>query len=68
MHHQAIKELAPNLIASAFAPDGIIEAVEAKASFAIGVQWHPEELAATDPAMRRLFEAFTAVATEGMGP
>ncbi len=68
MHHQAIKELAPNLIASAFAPDGIIEAVEAKASFAIGVQWHPEELAATDPAMRRLFEAFTAAATEGIGP
>ena len=63
MHHQGIKALAPGLVPSARAPDGSIEGVEGcDAAFLIGVQWHPEELADTQPAMRRLFAAFVEAA------
>ena len=63
MHHQAIKELAPGLRATAFAPDGIIEAVEATDHpFLVAVQWHPEELSDTQPGMKRLFQEFAAAA------
>ena len=59
MHHQGIKRLAPTLVANAFAPDGLIEGVESdNDDFVLGVQWHPEDLADTDPAMRALFDAF----------
>lgn len=61
MHHQAIKDLAPNLRPTAFAPDGIIEAVEATSTqFVVAVQWHPEELADSQPGMKRLFTEFVA--------
>ena len=63
MHHQAIKDLAPNLRATAFAPDGIIEAVEGTGGqFLLAVQWHPEELTDTQPGMKRLFSSFVAAA------
>ena len=43
MHHQGIRELAPDLVASAHDETGLIEAIEAPdLSFMIGVQWHPE--------------------------
>ena len=59
MHHQAIKDLAPNLAASAYAPDGIIEGVEGTdGQYLIAVQWHPEELTETQPGMARLFTTF----------
>jgi putative glutamine amidotransferase len=63
MHHQGIKALASPLVPVAFAPDGLIEAVEAHdpapSAFLLGVQWHPEELAlGGDPGSRRLFDAF----------
>jgi len=66
MHHQGIKKLAPGLTATAFAPDGLIEGVEAMDKrFVLGVQWHPEELA-DDPAapMRRLFTDFVSAACQ----
>jgi len=70
LHHQGIKSLAPGLVAVAHAPDGLIEGVEgapgSRASFLLGVQWHPEELArAGDPPSRRLFERFVAAAAKG---
>ena len=59
MHHQAIKELAPGLLPTAYAPDGIIEGVEgANGQYLVGVQWHPEELTDDHPGMRRLFTSF----------
>jgi putative glutamine amidotransferase len=60
MHHQGIKALAPGLVPSAWAPDGVIEGVECpNGHYAVAVQWHPEEL--TDqPGMRRLFTEFLA--------
>jgi putative glutamine amidotransferase len=45
-HHQAIRELAPGLSATAWAEDGVIEGVErtaADAPWTLAVQWHPEE-------------------------
>lgn len=63
MHHQAIKDLAPGLRPTAFAPDGVIEAVEGeREKFLVAVQWHPEELLDTQPGMKRLFTAFAAAA------
>jgi putative glutamine amidotransferase len=63
MHHQAIKDLAPNLAPTAYAPDGIIEGVEAAdGRYLVAVQWHPEELTDTHPGMARLFSAFAEAA------
>lgn len=63
MHHQAIKDLAPNLTATAYASDGIIEAVESLDDrYLIAVQWHPEELTETQSGMARLFSTFAEVA------
>jgi putative glutamine amidotransferase len=68
MHHQGIKQLAPTLVANAFAPDGLIEGVESDdENFVLGVQWHPEDLADTDPVMRKLFDAFVEAATTWRG-
>jgi putative glutamine amidotransferase len=58
LHHQALKDVAPGLIVTARAPDGIIEGVEADGHpFAVAVQWHPEELADIDPGAQHLFDA-----------
>lgn len=61
MHHQAIKDLAPALVASAVAPDGLVEAVEHDSDhFLVGVQWHPEVFEMSDPHTRHLFAEFIA--------
>lgn len=60
-HHQAVRTLAPGLVAVAHAPDGTIEAVEAReGAFLLGVQWHPEWL--EDEASRAIFRAFVSAA------
>ncbi|GGJ01366.1 gamma-glutamyl-gamma-aminobutyrate hydrolase family protein [Streptomyces brasiliensis] len=43
-HHQAVDLLGTGLVASAYAADGTVEAVELPAStpWVLGVQWHPE--------------------------
>lgn len=43
-HHQAVKELAPGLIAVARHLDGTIEAFVHRSLPIIGIQWHPELL------------------------
>ncbi len=63
IHHQAVKELGSGLVACAFAPDGIVEGIELPGHpFFLGVQWHPEDLLESQPAMSRLFAAFVASA------
>jgi len=45
-HHQAIRDLAPALRATAWAEDGVIEGAERKdpgAPWVVAVQWHPED-------------------------
>ena len=57
-HHQALAGIAPELSPSAWAEDGVVEAVEAAGRrFCVGVQWHPEE--GVD---HRLFAAHVAAA------
>ena len=61
-HHQAVKTVAPGFVASATAPDGIIEAIEdPSARFCLGVQWHPENFWRTGE-FRSLFEGFVEAA------
>jgi putative glutamine amidotransferase len=60
-HHQGVDRLGDGLVASANAPDGVIEAIEATdGPFCLGVQWHPEER--LDPEGIALIRAFIAAA------
>ncbi|MBB3174794.1 putative glutamine amidotransferase [Endobacter medicaginis] len=57
-HHQAVRDPGTATV-SAFAPDGVIEGIEARGRrFCVGVQWHPEF--ETDPGDARLLAAFVA--------
>jgi putative glutamine amidotransferase len=65
MHHQALARVASGLVATAHAPDGVIEGVEWNGDdwWMLGVQWHPEELMHTaEPWDRALFAAFADAA------
>jgi gamma-glutamyl-gamma-aminobutyrate hydrolase PuuD len=60
-HHQAVDRLAPGLVATGWAADGTVEALEDPARrFVVGVQWHPEE----DMADLRLVAALVAAARD----
>lgn len=65
MHHQGIKTLGRDLVVSATADDGLIEAIEGTTdAFCIGVQWHPEVFEMADPHTRHLFGGFIRAAME----
>lgn len=58
-HHQGICRLAPPLVAAAWAPDGLTEAVEdPNQPFFLAVQWHPEFSWEKEEDSRKLFQAF----------
>ncbi len=58
-HHQAIKEIAPNLTAMAYSEDGLIEAVYMPSQrFIWAVQWHPEFNFYTSPSSRLIVKSF----------
>ena len=60
-HHQAVHTLGTNLVATAWAEDGTIEAVENPGDrFVLGVQWHAEGLRNHGP----LFDLLIAAAAE----
>lgn len=63
-HHQGISRLGKALKASAFAGDGTIEAVTTDAAHGwyLGVQWHPEDTAASDPRQAGIFAALVDAA------
>jgi putative glutamine amidotransferase len=56
-HHQAIDRLGAGLTPVGRTEDGILEAVELDQGWLVGVQWHPEETAGSDPAQQGLFDA-----------
>jgi putative glutamine amidotransferase len=61
LHHQSVKDIAPGFRVAATAPDGIVEAIEWDGAdwWAMGVQWHPEEMNdSPEPWDRGLFRAF----------
>lgn len=63
-HHQAVKRLAPGLVGSGTAPDGIVEAIEDPTRrFCLGVQWHPENFYRTGE-FSPLFEGFVRAAQQ----
>ena len=59
-HHQAVHKIGTGLVASAWAEDEIVEALELPGKqFVLGVQPHPEGLeAATEVRWAKLFDAF----------
>lgn len=62
LHHQGVRQLAPGVRATAFSPDGLVEAIEVPGHrFGLAVQWHPEWLQ-EHPPMRLLFQAFVQAA------
>jgi putative glutamine amidotransferase len=64
-HHQAVDRLGEGLTVTGRSEDGLVEAIERivpdqqdeRASWMLGVQWHPEETAEHDPAQQSLFAA-----------
>jgi putative glutamine amidotransferase len=58
-HHQGLDTPGAGLVVAARAADGTIEAMElpGAAGWFLGVQWHPEDTAARDPAQQGLFNA-----------
>lgn len=62
LHGQGVDRLAPGLEPLAYAPDGLVEAVQVRdaRSFAFAVQWHPEWRSQEHPLYLRIFQAFGA--------
>jgi putative glutamine amidotransferase len=62
-HHQGVDRVASGLVATGWASDGVVEAVEhAARTWVVGVQWHPEVHEG-----RSLFAAFIAAAARYRG-
>ena len=62
-HHQGVNKLASDLIASSYAPDGIVESYYSKKyKNIIAVQWHPEREGNT--VSERIFKDFTNLCKE----
>jgi putative glutamine amidotransferase len=67
-HHQAVADLAPGLVVSACAEDGVIEGIELDSEqFCVGVLWHPDadHAASGAPVFGALVEAAREAARLG---
>lgn len=64
LHSQGIAQLAKGLTPEAFAEDGLVEAVRGSEDhpFLLGVQWHPEWQATSNPVSIELFRRFGTAA------
>lgn len=57
-HHQGVERVGDGLVVTARSADGLPEAIERDGDgWLLGVQWHPEDTAETDPAQQRLFDS-----------
>ncbi|MCL6635646.1 MAG: gamma-glutamyl-gamma-aminobutyrate hydrolase family protein [Peptococcaceae bacterium] len=61
-HHQAVARVAGGFKVAARAPDGVIEGLEAEKGFAVGVQFHPEDLWERDRRFLNIFKSLVAAA------
>ena len=67
-HHQAVKDLAPNLKVMAVSEDGLVEAVyKPEQKFLWAVQWHPEFSFQKDENSRKIFKAFVDATRTDIG-
>jgi putative glutamine amidotransferase len=68
-HHQAIQNVGRELVATAWAADGLVEAIEDPRAdrFALGVQWHPELGWMEDRLSQALFSRFIAATRKYAG-
>lgn len=66
MHHQAVRNTAPCLLASGYAPENLVEAIENPdyPTFFLGVQWHPEYLWEQNETAARIFSEFVKAARQ----
>jgi putative glutamine amidotransferase len=66
-HHQAVDRIGDNLIVSAVASDGIVEALEdsRRDRFNLGVQWHPEICFEANELSRLIFDRFIKACDKG---
>jgi putative glutamine amidotransferase len=67
MHHQAVDRPGDGLVPTAWAPDGVVEALDLPGyrPWFAAVQWHPEEMAPSIAHARHLFAAFVDAADGG---
>ncbi len=67
-HHQGVDRLGARLRACGWSDDGLVEAIELEVqdpyadTWMLGVQWHPEDTAMTDPAQQALFDGLVLLA------
>jgi putative glutamine amidotransferase len=67
-HHQGVDRPGDGLRPTGWSEDGLVEALERgsgdhpRPGWMVGVQWHPEDTAATDPRQLALFEGFVEAA------
>jgi putative glutamine amidotransferase len=56
-HHQGLDRLGEEILPTGWSGDGLVEAIERPTGWMVGVQWHPEDTAASDPGQQGLFDA-----------
>jgi putative glutamine amidotransferase len=68
-HHQGVARVGEELRVGGRSRDGLVEAIELVPEneddwtrWVVGVQWHPEDTATTDPTQRALFDGLTTMA------
>ena len=64
LHHQGVERLGRGVLATATAPDGLVEGIEvAGHGWAVGVQWHPELMWRRFPRQLSLFRLLVQAAS-----
>jgi putative glutamine amidotransferase len=62
-HHQGLERIGDGFRPVAWAPDGLAEGIERDQGWTVGVLWHPESTAASDPVQHRLLRSFVELAS-----
>ena len=63
-HHQGVDRLGEGLTVAGRSADGLVEAIERNGDgWMVGLEWHPEETAAEDPAQQGFFERLVQLAS-----
>jgi putative glutamine amidotransferase len=62
-HHQALDQLGTGLVPVGWADDDLLEAVELDDGWVLGLQWHAEATAASDPNQQAVFDALVREAS-----